>query len=212
MKKFIGVIIVALSIGCLAQTPVPDDGSLHYNFGGPLAGYFLLGLGSLPERSVSFMVCCGKFWEGQLQGPTPEQAFGLQGGQPLKFRTGPILNQQLPYDYSSGAQFGPGGHFSLSQGPIKYLFCGEGPDGNPCTYDAKWVWASLDRLTLSDGTYIYTFRGELTGTYFDPAVGSLKHVRAFYEQPSLAQYNLFSPPDGQQSWGAGTLQVILEVQ
>jgi hypothetical protein len=212
MKKLIGVIILALSVSCLAQTPPPDDGSLHYNFGGPLAGYFLLGLGSQPERSVSFMVGGGKFWEGQLQGPTPSQPFNFQGGHVVKFHTGPILNQQYPYDYSNGAHFGPGGHFSLASEALPYLFCGSAADGKACTYDAHWVWASLDLLTLSDGTYIYTFRGELMGTYFDPPSGTVHHVRAFYEQPSLDQYNPFAGQNGQQSWGAGTLQVILSVQ
>lgn len=221
MTKLIGVIILALSIGCLAQSPVPDDGSLRYNFGGPLAGYFLLGLGSQAERSVSFMVGGGKFWEGPLrgptpsqplEGPTPSQPFDLRGLHQVKFHTGPILNQQAPYDYRSGAQFGPGGHFSLTSEVIPFLFCGTLADGQACTYNAKWVWASLDSLTLSDGTYIYTFRGELVGTYFDPVVKTLKHVRGFYEQPSLDQNNPFAGANGQQSWGAGTLQIILEVQ
>jgi hypothetical protein len=211
MKKLIGVTILALSITCFAQAPVPD-GSLNYNFGGPLAGYFLLGLGSQMERSVSFMVGGGKFWQGPLDGPTPSQPFDFRGLHQVKFRTGPVLNQQPPYDYSSGARFAAGGHFSLTSEVIPFLFCGTIADATACTYHAKWVWAALDRLTLSDGTCIYTFRGELIGTYFDPPTGTVRHVRAFYEQPSLDQNNPFGDGDGQQSWGAGTLQVILQVQ
>lgn len=207
------ILILSLSLSCVSQVKV-NNGSLKYNFGGPISGYSLLGVASncsVQECRITFNEIAGKFWNGKLQAPDRQcQGLGpddFRGCHSVVFETGPLLTG----NYADGATFGPGGVFHLRSEQIFALPCGTysaDPTLNQaCTYDAHWVNSEVIRKDLSDGTHVYTFQGELFGVYFDPPLGKRIHIRAFFQITSGSWNNLFSEQQGQQSWSGGTLTI-----
>jgi hypothetical protein len=84
MKKVIGVILLALSIGCLtaaAQLPSCQDGSLRFDFAAVPSGVFLPGFGFVGEPIVTFYLYGGKFVPCWTKGNTQ--------GHFYRYRTGP---------------------------------------------------------------------------------------------------------------------------
>ena len=57
-----------------------------------------------------------------------------------------------------GASFGAGGAFNAYNNSAAWC-------KNVCHFSGTWVSAQLSRAVLSDGTYVYTLTGQLTGTY-----------------------------------------------
>lgn len=212
MKKLLMVVtMLCASTMALAQV---NDGSLKYDFGGPISGFFLLGVGQcgqLSECAVTFNVIAGKFWNGELTGPDADLApVGFDAylqpqtdeGHRVHFQTGPLVSGS----YDKRARFGRGGHFHLVSSSVPYLGCTS--DRN-CTYDGKWIWSRVRRTDLSDGSRVYEFDGELIGTYYDQFVGQLLKVRAHYHQLSGDWNNLLlTPANAQQSWSGGSLDVF----
>lgn len=192
MYKFLTILLLCLP-------GFAQDGHLKFNFSAPIGGYFLPGFGG-GEASVNFATCCGKFYVFL----DPKQ--GYSGLHSVRFKTGPLVAGT----YSLGAQFGEGGQFDLVSGEAPFLPCSA---AKPCSYSGKWLWSAITVLEQPDGSHIYRFEGMLSGTYSDMLSGTRHHIRAHYQQESLDWLNLFGVDDGsQQSWGIGSLQVILSEQ
>jgi len=216
MKKVIGVILLALSIGCLtaaAQLPSCKDGSLRFDFAAVPSGIYLMSL-SYPEPVVTFYLYGGKFVPCGTKGNTQ--------GHFYRYRTGPRTDSGAPGDYTHGATFGRGGWFHLyasdDLGGRYYLFCGA--NGVACTFDAvtkpgqppAWDSTTLALKPLPNGTYVYEITGTLSGTYTDAMAGVNPNVKAIFSQQTINSAGLLFGPDGHQEFGGGALQVVNQTQ
>jgi hypothetical protein len=216
VKKLIGVIIFALSIGSLtaAARPIPfcKDGSLTFLFGAVPSGIYLPGFGGA-EPVITFYLYGGAFYG------CGRNLKGL--GHEFSFKTGPRTDGGPPGDYTHGATFGPGGWFHLyaadDLGGRYFLACGA--NGIPCTFDAvtklgqpAWDSLSLTPKQLPNGTYVYEISGTLTGDYNDAPAGFIPGVKAIFSQMTINSANLLFGPNGQQEFGGGVLQVVNHTQ
>jgi hypothetical protein len=217
MKKVIGVIILALSIGCLtadAQLPSCKDGSLRFDFAAVPSGIYLMSV-SYPEPVVTFYLYGGKFVPCGMTGNTPPGHF-------YRFRTGPRTDGGAPGDYTHGATFGPGGWFHLyaSDNLFGHYFLACGAKGIPCTFDAvskyhqppAWDSATLTLKQLPNGTYVYEMTGTLSGTYTDAVAGVNPNVKAIFSQQTINSAGMLFGADQHQEFGGGALQVVNQTQ
>jgi len=202
MRKVLAVTVVLLAQSLMLAA---QDGSLKLDFAATVSSVPLISVLNPPESAVTFYVYGGKFHLGG----TPLEN---QSGSFMHYRTGPILNQQAPFDYAAGVEFSAGGNFFLQDDGAGHAFC----QTKKCVFSSGpgdgggWVWSRLEEEVESDGTIRYIFRGELIGSYSDSLV-SLKKVHAYFSQPILDSTHTFAV-DGPQTIGGGVLEVVLTPQ
>jgi len=120
------------------------------------------------------------------------------GSLSVNYQTGPVLYQLYPFKYSSGAQFGPGGNFTATAGTASAC--------SGCQFLGAWKWTTLRVDVLSSGEYVYTFSGELSGTFVD-SVGNKHHASASYTQHMQPQSGLLGDASV-EGFGAGGLSIV----
>ncbi len=180
---------------CLAQ----PDGALRFQCAVTVANLPLPAPAG-PPQVISFAVYGGK-WKTDGH-PTN------CGPNSFRYKTGPILNQTFPFDYSQRADFGAGGSFWFQSTQKQYGPCGVAPF---CTFHGKWLWASMVKELDSPSTQHYVFSGILAGIYNDARHNKVKVFADFLQSTVESKY-LFDPNGGPQTVVMGSLEVVVTPQ
>jgi hypothetical protein len=152
MKTQALIVIIAL-ITCLpaakAQATENYGGALAGYQGGALSDIPVVGPGGVIGHDISLIF--GSL--GPATHPYQDTGYGYS------FITGPTITPPVSLDsYANGASFGAGGEFNAYNNTAEWC-------KSVCHFSGTWVSAQLSRVVLSNGTYVYTLTGELTGTY-----------------------------------------------
>jgi len=120
-------------------------------------------------------------------------------GYGYSFMTGPNSNPASLSGYSEGASFGEGGNFDAYDNTAAWCT-------KVCHFSGNWVWSKLTETVLSNGTYVYTLTGEMTGTYQTDI--EQRACRAFVTIPVFDETTpIFQ---GMTSLAYGGLQIIYQ--
>lgn len=183
MKKQVVMVVVLL----LSGVAFGQNGALMGWQGGAPTDVMVGGPGGVIGHDISLL----------MGGLAPARGQYVPQGYGYSFQTGPNLNPVSLHNYSKGASFGPGGGFDAYNRSANWCT-------NQCHFSGTFVSAQLTRATLSDGTYVYTLVGELTGTY--TADRDKRACRAYVTIPVFDENTLIF--QGMTSLGFGGLQII----
>ncbi len=184
MKKLVVMLVVLLSGVAFGQ-----NGALMGWQGGAPSDVFVAGPGGVIGHDISLL----------MGGLAPARGQYVPQGYGYSFVTGPNLSQTSQHNYSKGASFGPGGGFDAYNRTAAWCT-------NQCHFSGTFISAQLTRATLSNGTYVYTLAGELTGTYTTDS--GTKACRGYVTIPVFDENTLIF--QGMTSLGYGGLQIIFD--
>jgi len=185
MKKQLVVAFVVL----LCTVAFGQNGALMGWQGGAPSDVVVAGPNGIIGHDISLL----------MGGLAPARGQYVPQGYGYSFTTGPNLNQLNQHNYSKGASFGPGGGFDAYNRTATWC-------KNQCHFSGTFISAQLTRATLSNGTYVYTLTGELTGTYTTD-IGT-KACHAYVTIPVFDESTLIF--QGMTSLSYGGLQIIYE--
>lgn len=180
---------VIASVILLYGVAFGQNGALMGWQGGAPSDVLVAGPGGIIGHDISLL----------MGGLAPATGQYVPQGYGYSFQTGPNLNRLNPHNYSKGASFGPGGGFDAYNRTAKWCT-------NQCHFSGTFVWAQLTRTTLSDGTYVYTFTGELAGRYTTD--GGTTPCRGYVTIPVFDEKTLIF--QGMTSLSYGGLQIIYQ--
>lgn len=185
MKKQAVVALVLMLCG----VAFGQNGALMGWQGGAPSDILVMGPGGMIGHDISLL----------MGGLAPARGQYVPQGYGYSFQTGPNLNRLNQNNYSKGANFGPGGAFDAYNRTAAWCT-------NQCHFSGTFVSAQLTRATLSDGTYVYTLTGELTGTYTTD--DGTTPCRAYVTVPVFDEKTLIF--QGMTSLSYGGLQIVYQ--